>query len=153
MNFKIVVKYIFIIAWMLLIFWFSNQGGNASTKMSDGFLSQVVSVIEKIGNVSLENHEIVAKFVLLVRKLAHFSVYFVLGILWMSLLKEYRISLAKQFIYSTLFCLIYACSDEIHQLFVPGRSGNVFDVLIDMIGSIFSILPIYLFRKNRKKAV
>lgn len=150
---KIAVKYSILILWMMLIFWFSNQGGELSGEMSDGFISEIISVIEKVGNISLDNDKIITMFVLPIRKLAHFSLYFVLGILWMSLLKEYNISLSKQVIYSILFCYIYACSDEIHQLFIPGRSGNLFDTIIDILGSICSCIPIYLFRKHKTKTV
>lgn len=153
MRFKIIVKYILLILWMILIFCFSAQDGNASGEMSDGFIFQVISIIEKIGNVSLDNVEITDSFVSLIRKIAHFSVYFVLGILLMNLLKEYRISLGKQVIYSLLISLIYACSDEIHQLFVPGRSGNLFDVMIDMLGCLCSIVLIYLFKKTKNRTV
>ena len=140
MRFKVIVKYIILILWMVLIFWFSNQKGNASGE-------------ESIFKISLDNEKFIATFAFLIRKLAHFFLYFVLGILWMILLKEYRISLCKRAVYSLLFCIIYACGDEIHQLFVPGRSGNLTDTMIDTVGSLCSILPIYLFEKYRNKAV
>lgn len=153
MRFKIVVKYILLILWMILIFWFSNQNGNISGEMSDGLISEVVRFIEIVLKNSLDNEKIIETFAFLIRKVAHFFMYFVLGILWMNLLKEHRISLGKQVIYSLLFCIIYACSDEFHQLFVPGRSGNIIDTMIDTTGSLCSILPIYLFKKYRNKAV
>ena len=62
------------------------------------------------------------------------------------------ISLAKRFIISALFCLVYAISDEIHKLFVPGRSGEIRDVLIDftgvLIGILFTMLLVYLLKKK-----
>lgn len=153
MKIKIVVKYIILILWMMLIFWFSNQSGNISCEMSDGIIFSVVKLIENVLNISLENEKTITIFAFLIRKVAHFFLYFVLGILWMILLKEYRVSLGKQVIYSLLFCLIYSCSDEIHQLFIPGRSGNLIDTMIDITGSLCSILPIYLFKKYNNKAV
>lgn len=56
---------------------------------------------------------------------------------------------------STLFCIIYALSDEIHQLFVFGRSGELKDVLIDTIGSFLGIILIskIINRKNDKKCL
>ena len=138
---------------MLLIFWFSAQEGDSSGEMSDGFILQMISVIEKIGNISLDHDKIITLFVLPVRKFAHFFIYFVLGILWMSLLKEYQISLTRQIIYALLFCLLYACTDEFHQLFVSGRDGKIFDVLVDMTGCLCSIISIYLFRKYKNKTV
>ena len=153
MNFKIIIKYILLVLWMILIFWFSSQVGVLSSQMSDGIVSCILSMIEKAMNISLKNNEIFVSFVFYIRKLAHFSLYFVLGILWMILLKEYNISIKKQFIYAMLFCLIYACSDEIHQLFVPGRSGKIFDVMVDWLGALCSIIPICFIRRHRMKTV
>ena len=50
-----------------------------------------------------------------------------------------------------VFCFLYACSDEVHQLFVPGRSGNIIDVGIDSIGSYFGILFFYIYYQLRRK--
>lgn len=153
MHFRIVFKYILLILWMLLIYWFSNQAGNLSGEMSSGLISWIVSTVEKLLSISLDTDKIIAVFAFLVRKIAHFSLYFVLGILWMSLLKEYNISIGRQLVYAILFCLIYACSDEFHQLFIPGRSGNIFDAMIDLLGSLCSIFPIYLVRRCKVKTV
>ena len=46
----------------------------------------------------------------------------------------------KTGILSFLFSVIYASSDEFHQIFVPGRDGNIIDVLIDSSGALVGIL-------------
>ncbi|MBQ3466792.1 MAG: VanZ family protein, partial [Oscillospiraceae bacterium] len=43
------------------------------------------------------------------------------------------------FLTGLLFCFLYACSDEFHQLFVPGRAGMFSDVLIDTVGVLFGL--------------
>ena len=50
------------------------------------------------------------------------------------------------------FCFLYACSDEFHQAFVPGRVGQFSDVLIDMIGVLLGVISVCLvyFMKERK---
>ena len=48
--------------------------------------------------------------------------------------------LKKTGILSFLFSVIYAFSDEFHQTFVPGRDGNIVDVLIDSSGALVGIL-------------
>lgn len=53
------------------------------------------------------------------------------------------------------YCFLYACSDEIHQLFVPGRSGKFTDVLIDSAGALLAVLVCFFIRahidyKNKK---
>ena len=47
--------------------------------------------------------------------------------------------------------LIYAISDEIHQSFIPGRSAQVTDVLIDTSGVIFGIVLVLLIYTLIKK--
>ena len=49
--------------------------------------------------------------------------------------------------YSSLIGVIYAVSDELHQLFVNGRSGKIIDVVIDSIG-IFTGIAMYLLMKK-----
>jgi len=46
------------------------------------------------------------------------------------------------------YCFLYACSDEIHQLFVPGRSGKFTDVLIDSAGALLAVLLCFLVKKE-----
>ena len=45
-------------------------------------------------------------------------------------------------------------TDEIHQLFVPGRSGQITDVILDscggLIGAVLSAIILYLIRKRKK---
>lgn len=53
-------------------------------------------------------------------------------------------SFKKRFFYAFLFSLLYAATDEIHQMFVPTREGKIRDVLIDAIG----IGVMYIYIKN-----
>lgn len=39
-----------------------------------------------------------------------------------------------------LFCLVYACSDEFHQYFISGRSGQIKDVILDFTGALMGTL-------------
>lgn len=84
------------------------------------------------------------------RKLAHISEYFVLTLLLINALKQYRLSKKKIVIFSILFAFFYACSDEYHQAFINAREGMMRDVFIDGIG-IF--LASYLFGRKGEKMV
>jgi len=75
----------------------------------------------------------------IVRKLAHFGVYFVLGVLMMNAQSISGMRDRKAFILSIVFCVLCAVIDEAHQLFVPGRGVQVMDVLIDSAGAIAGI--------------
>lgn len=134
------LKLILVILWMIVIFSFSNQKANDSSKLSDGLILRTVRIIEKITNKEYSDEEILEKFVRPVRKLAHFTIYLILGVLVYLYIKEFNIS--NKFIISLLICILYAISDEIHQLFIVGRSGKILDVLIDSLGSLTGIFII-----------
>ena len=120
-----------IIIWLLLIYLFSNQNGSISTKITNDVLEKYLGFI---------NSDLT--FILL-RKLAHFMEYLVLGILIYNLLKEFNLSNIN--LISILLCFMFACFDEIHQLFISRRTGNILDVVIDGIGALSGILIINKF--------
>lgn len=137
---KKVILNILLIFWMGLIFYFSNQPSIKSTSVSDGVMSKIINIVEILTNHEFNDSEINNIYeygITPLRKCAHFSIYFVLGILFYLLIKQYNLD--KSLVISLLFCIIYACSDEIHQLFIFGRSGEVRDVLIDSLGSFLGI--------------
>jgi VanZ family protein len=65
---------------------------------------------------------------LLVKKGAHFGAYFILA--WLA-----RRALGR-WDWALLLTAVYAISDEYHQTFIPGRDGNVIDIIIDCIGGL-----------------
>lgn len=148
-----VVKICFLVLWMALIFSFSNQKDIDSSKISDGFIDRTVVKIYKAFNENItkeKESEIIEKYTYPIRKLAHYTLYFVLGILSFLVVKDYSIN-KKLIIYSLLICFLYACSDEFHQLFVIGRSASIKDVIIDTFGSFCSISIFYIFNKKISK--
>ena len=88
---------------------------------------------------------------MIVRKSAHFLEYLILGILMINVVKNYKDINNCLFFMSLLFCIMYAISDEVHQLFIPGRSCEILDVLIDSTGSLIGIFIYYLFNSRRLK--
>jgi VanZ family protein len=57
----------------------------------------------------------------------------------------------KEFIFpAILIAIIYAITDEIHQLFVPGRFGSISDVITDSIGIIFATMIYAITIQYRK---
>ena len=128
------IKLGLIIIWVMIIFMFSNQDGNKSTNTSDGFLLKVVNVLH-LNKDSLKDDELISKYTVLVRKGAHFSAYFVLGILVYSYLAEFMDRKLKLVLFTILICMVLASFDEVHQYFIPGRSARVFDVFVDTCGA------------------
>lgn len=146
---KKVIKIILLVLCMSTIFFFSNDKADASTKKSDGL---IVRISEMVLNKKLNNNEkdkYTTKYFKVIRKSAHFTIYLILGLIFISLLKEYNIIDKRSIIYTVIFVLLYACSDEIHQLFVSGRSGEILDVLIDTTGGFIGTMIYKLYRRIR----
>ena len=141
MNKKKILAWSFFLFWLLLIFFFSSQSGEESSHLSGGILE----FLESLTHIPLSS-EIVS---FMIRKLAHFTEYTILGILTMNLWKQYGSINKKQFVFIILFCVFYALTDEFHQIFIANRSGNFWDVTIDSMGSLFGIVNFLLFSKKR----
>ena len=142
------IKLCLIILWMIVIFMFSNQKAVESSKLSDGLILRTVRIIEKINHKQYSDEEILKRFIYPVRKLAHVTIYFILGFLVYLYIKDLKID--NKIIISILICALYATSDEIHQLFILGRSGEVKDVLIDTLGGVLGILFLKILKSNKK---
>ncbi|MDU2149173.1 MAG: VanZ family protein [Paeniclostridium sordellii] len=129
--------------WMGLIYYMSNQPASISSSQSGGFIN-MLSNLPIIGNTIKELMKIgIAEF--LIRKSAHMFLYFMLAILIYMVFKN--INNIKVYIYSLTGCFIYACTDEIHQLFITGRSGEFKDVLVDTLGATIGLLIVFIMNK------
>jgi len=152
---KKLILWILVISCMGTIFFFSSQEASESGKISSGLIKTFVRILD-FNNKLYESqiNTIAEKLTFIVRKGAHFSIYGVLCVLLAMLLKEYSIFGKWRFILSVLICFLYACSDEIHQIYVPGRSGEIRDIIIDTCGAItgFLILLCLTAFKNRIKS-
>ena len=146
-----IIKLILIILWMVLIFSFSNDTGSVSTKKSDGFIIKMVETISGRELSEIEKEKWTTYLVVPVRKGAHLGVYLVLGILIFSFVSEFMIISYKSILLAIGISFLYACSDEIHQLLVPGRSGQIKDVFLDTIGACIGIISYsFVVRKCSK---
>lgn len=146
MNKKI--AWTLVIFWMILIFYFSSQVATDSNGLSTGVTVAIRNLIIQIYpklNVSIEtlNH--------FIRKSAHFLIYFGLGFL---LKHAYHVSGyldRKGSLYALIVSILYAISDEGHQMFVPGRGPSIKDVFIDSIGALTGILIFMILIKISRK--
>lgn len=132
MNYKLIIYTCLTIAWILFIFSFSMQSGEESSQISGGIVLQVLAILFPQGFAYAEQLEF------LIRKLAHFAEYFVLGVLVLKTLKQARCP--RQVIGGLIICVLVASCDETIQLFSGGRSGKVVDVLLDSVGSWCGIM-------------
>ena len=88
------------------------------------------------------------------RKYAHMAEYAMLAVpsalFFRELLLERRLPL-RALGCALVFCFLYACSDEYHQTFVPGRSGELRDVFVDLAGVAFGLILVLLISLRRKE--
>ena len=134
---KKIVKLFLVLLWMVLIFSFSAQNAHQSGSMSNGFIVKFAELLIPGNLTEIEQQIVISHFSFIVRKTAHFTVYLILGILVLSFLKEF--SIKHIVIAAVIICCLYSISDEYHQTFVPGRSGEVRDVCIDTSGAFIGI--------------
>lgn len=134
MNGKKLFNIILVILWMILIFTMSSFNATESGEQS-GMIVDFINQIIHVDNIKLLS--------LIIRKLAHFTEYFVLGILVANAFYKCN----KKLFLAIIICVIYAISDEIHQIFVSGRSCQLLDIIIDSLGSITGIFIYKIFKK------
>lgn len=126
-----------------LIFSMSAQDGETS----GGLSGKLTALLIPAGSPAFDVGETV------IRKLAHMTEFALLCLFWNGTLlfglpawnpaARDRLTLG--------LCAVSACADEIHQLFVPGRSGQVTDVLIDIAGAALMLCLILLVRRMRNR--
>lgn len=145
------VKCIIAIICCIIIFSFSAVPATASTKQSKGLTYNVIKLLNGNKLSEKELTKLTKKVNPLVRKIAHFSIYMILAIVTYMFIEELNIKsksekerLRKNIIYTCIFCIIYAVFDEIHQIYVPGRTGKAIDVIIDTLGSCMGIVILLL---------
>ncbi len=148
------IAFTFLFLWLVIIFLFSCESATDSTKTSKSFTKQVILVVEKITKVDLGEvgkNKVIDKTFKMVRKLAHFFEYFVLAVLLMFVFKYYFEVNIKLVLIVCSLGLLYSITDEFHQLFVPGRTGRVVDVLVDFLGVILGSFFYYIICYKDKK--
>lgn len=140
-----IILSILLIGTFNIIFGFSEQNGEESSgvsrKVTQFIVENILHTPEETKIQTIEQLEGI------VRKLAHFSIYTVVGILLMGLVSTYNIEEMKRIYISIIIGIIYATSDEIHQFFVPDRAAKFTDVMIDTMGVALGALLVLLFIK------
>lgn len=132
------LNWFLVIGWMILIFFFSSQVGDVSNE-NNKFLIYVFNLI----GVDLNSiFGTLSDFI--VRKASHFTEYFILYILLYRAINKKKDLDIKTVISAILIVFLYACSDEFHQAFVPGRGPAFRDVMVDTCGGLTASLFMYI---------
>ena len=131
------------LAAMGMIFFMSAKDANESGSMSKWLVNTSFGrmLIRLLPRLTDRGDEID------LRKYAHMAEFALLAVpsvlFFRELLLEKRVPIRASFC-SLLFCFLYACSDEYHQTFVPGRAGAMIDVAVDMAGVLFGLALVLL---------
>ena len=145
-----------VVLWMGVIFLLSAQTGENSGSTSGNIVKILVNFLwRNFEELSVQKQrEIMEIFQLIVRKGAHFTEYAVLAVLAANALRTYGVTQKQSWGVPVLVCLVYAVTDEVHQLFVAGRACRALDVCIDTAGGIFGtacfMLVCFLLSKRKK---
>ena len=135
---KVILFWALLVLWAGVIFAFSAQPDTVSSQQSGLFTQILEEAVIRISGSVKEGKALYAQLDHLVRKSAHFMVYFILGALaqracWHSAKQKRPMRVLAV---AVAACALYAVSDEIHQYFVPGRSMMISDMLLDSVGAL-----------------
>lgn len=153
MNKKKVIRILLwaaVLGMMTVIFALSAQPGPESDELSNVVAEPVVELICIIvdGVEEAEAEQLLLSVGGVIRKIAHFLEYALLGLLLRLLCLQYDRSRVWLPI---LIGVLYAATDEFHQTFVPSRSGMVTDVLLDSAGVCCGVYAERIISKFRRK--
>lgn len=142
--------------WAGVIFKMSHETAVASAERSGGFSDVVASVlVENFEELSeSEKEDILSQIDHVIRKIAHFGIFTILGALLTLVFLYFDITWKWHWIAPLGSGVLYALSDEIHQYFIPGRAQRLGDVVIDsfgvLCGTAFIILIAYFIMKKTR---
>lgn len=161
--------YIPVLLWMGVIFMFSADNGSVSSMHSGRVSYMVASAVDTVLRLNMSDIEksgFSKGLSFIVRKTAHFSEYFILGLLlyvvisvnygrsldYMDEDRSFLRIIRLRYFLPVIIVFGYAGTDELHQYFVPDRCSSFRDVLIDTAGGLAAILIISLIRYIRRRA-
>ena len=147
---------VLILCVFFVIFGFSNQNSQTSGGTSQKVTEAITKNIKKIQDLEQNERKIVIdKIENVIRKIAHYSIYTLLGLLLMGLMSTFKIKEMDKIAVSLIIGVLYASTDEIHQAFVPGRGAQITDVILDSLGVLTGIfitmLVLEVFRRICRK--
>jgi len=133
----ITLSWLLVLLTMLIIYNFSEESGDKSTETSGDVIKDVLDIVMPEEEIT---DDVVKKYQIPFRKLAHFAIFMLLGF---SLANAYKITINIKLFYIYLISFgtssLYALFDELHQGFVVGRGTTLKDFLIDSLGGLIGV--------------
>lgn len=159
-NVIAIVSVVAVVAMCVFIFCMSAQPADDSTEVSMGIVVRIVGIVVPGYDQMPLADQLYWQETLdhIVRKTAHFLEYTALGALMMNAVvqvaRAMRVPLRRSFaVLAWTLATAYAASDEIHQIFVPGRTCKLGDVLLDSVGVLLGVLivSVVVARRVRRR--
>ena len=150
MSIKKILIWLPAIVMAMIIFGFSKQDGEESSGLSYKAADIILTVCDKAGIIDCNenNRESMIEAVQFpIRKAAHMTEYAILGWLAFAFSGTFEMRQKVHYIAALGFAFCYASTDELHQLFIPGRSGQFTDVCIDTAGAAIGLLLLAILLK------
>jgi VanZ family protein len=138
-------RYLPLVAWMAFIFFAST--GNFSAANTSVFIRPVVLWFFP----DISNERLMAIH-FIIRKLAHFTEYAILGLLAArAFIESSQAGLRRYWFFDGLVLItLYALTDEFHQSFVASRTASIYDSLIDISGGLAALIFVAIWRQRRQ---
>lgn len=139
-----------VLLWLIIVFFMSTKAGGASHTNSalDGLLARFFPTLS--ASLSFAQRDAIHYYT---RKAAHITEYAVLGLLMMRALRLSLRRLPPGALWGMAWLLatLYAATDEYHQVFVPGRTPKVTDVMLDSVGALVGVGVMAAWQQRRKR--
>lgn len=132
------VSWAFVALCSVCIFMFSAQTGAQSADVSSEVMGPFSRILTAL--FGEQGHNVFRKF-------AHFFIFAALMFFMYHALYQTRRRRRLSPVLPFILCLLYAISDEVHQLFVPERACRLFDVGVDALGCVAGGLCFYFAAK------
>lgn len=148
---KTIFKVLICIVWLGLIFFNGTRQGEISQKSS----KEVIKIASKF--VSTPTGDIDKPGVqfsdvnFYVRKNAHFFQYLVLSVFMCAAVRHFKLYKSTKMFLLLFLLLLFPVMDEFIQKYIPGRTSNIFDVVIDFSGGILGMLIFNIYHKVHKQ--
>ncbi len=158
-NKKTIIYAICLFCVMAVIFAFSSQNKEESNALSMSISNKIENVVEINSKKSFVNEDekneyfkkITSKINSILRKNAHAFLYAMFGLFAFLLFTNEGRGDYTASIYTLIASVLYAASDEMHQILSQSRNGRFKDVCIDVFGTVIMLIIIYFVKKIKEK--
>jgi len=134
--------WLLVCALICAIYLLSGQEGAVSHRLSRGLVKKASRLIELPGVLKYYSKELNLSYDFVLRKIAHFSLFFILALLLFFVIKPLTTKHVR--ILTITCCIIFAFMDEYHQVFISGRTARFTDIMIDTAGAICGMLLVMI---------